>query len=116
MEQRKIKVDIFKAYCQVLELELEWKEVAELTEIQETDLPVVSPEKAHPSIPNQNFVGREGAIAQLNTHINQGAKNHRHPSCGVLVKRSWAEEYFNSQVFELVIHSRWPRKKRTSNL
>jgi tetratricopeptide (TPR) repeat protein len=60
---RKIKVDIFKAYCQVLELELEWTEVAELTEIQETDLPVVSPEKAHPSIPNQNFVGREGAIA-----------------------------------------------------
>ncbi len=58
---RKINADIFKAYCKVLELN--WEEIAEPSEIQETELPVVSTAKAHPSIPNLNFVGREGAIA-----------------------------------------------------
>jgi tetratricopeptide (TPR) repeat protein len=113
---RKIKVDIFKAYCQVLELELEWKEVAELTEIQETDLPVVSPEKAHPSIPNQNFVGREGAIARLNTHINQGAKIIVIQAAGGVGKTKLAEEYFNSQGFELVIHLQMAKEKENIQL
>src|SRR4028118_2068668 len=36
-----------------------WEEVAEPSEIQETELPVVFTAIAHPSIPNQNFVGRE---------------------------------------------------------
>jgi hypothetical protein len=113
---RKIKVDIFKAYCQVLELELEWKEVAELTEIQETDLPVVSPEKAHPSIPNQNFVGRQGAIARLNTHINQGAKIIVIQAAGGVGKTKLAEEYFNSQGFELVIHLPMAKEKENIQL
>lgn len=59
---RSIKADIFKAYCQVLELELEWEDIAEPSEIKETELPVVFTTKATPSIPNLNFVGREEAI------------------------------------------------------
>lgn len=61
---RKIKADIFKAYCKVLELE--WEEIAEPSEIQETDLPVVSAAIANPSISNLNFVEGEGAIATNN--------------------------------------------------
>jgi len=40
-----------------------WEEVAEPSEIQETELPVLSTAIAHPSVQNLNFVGREGAIA-----------------------------------------------------
>src|SRR6476620_9552578 len=52
----------FIAICEAVGVN--WKEIAEPSEIKETDLPVVSTAKAHPSIPNQNFVGREKAIAQ----------------------------------------------------
>ena len=59
---------------------------------------------AHPSIPNQNFVGREGAIAQLNTRIiNQGAKVILIQAPGGVGKSRFAQKYFNSQGFELVL-------------
>jgi len=60
---RKSAIDRFTfiAICEAVGVN--WEEVAEPSEIQETDLPVVFTAKAHPSIPNHNFVGREGAIA-----------------------------------------------------
>lgn len=58
---RSIKADIFKAYCQVLELE--WEDIAEPNEIQETAQPVARTASATPSASNRNFVGREEAIA-----------------------------------------------------
>ena len=93
-----------------------WEEVAEPSEIQETDLPVVSPAKAHPSIPHHNFVGREGAIARLNTHINQGAKIIVIQAAGGVGKTKLAEEYFNSQGFELVIHLQMAKEKENIQL
>jgi tetratricopeptide (TPR) repeat protein len=76
----------------------------------------VSPEKAHPSIPNQNFVGRQGAIARLNTHINQGAKIIVIQAAGGVGKTKLAEEYFNSQGFELVIHLQMAKEKENIQL
>jgi tetratricopeptide (TPR) repeat protein len=93
-----------------------WEEVAEPSEIQETDLPVVSPAKAHPSIPHHNFVGREGAIARLNTHINQGAKIIVIQAAGGVGKTKLAEEYFYSQGFELVIHLPMAKEKENIQL
>ncbi len=58
---------------------------------------------AHPSIPNQNFVGREGAIASLNTRINQGAKITVIQASGGVGKTTLARQYFNSQGFDLVL-------------
>jgi len=58
---------------------------------------------AHPSIPNQNFVGREKAIAQLNTRINQGAKIIVIKASGGIGKTTLARQYFRSQGFDLVL-------------
>ncbi len=58
---------------------------------------------AHPSIPNQNFVGREGAIASLNTRINQGAKITVIQASGGVGKTTLARQYFKSQGFDLVL-------------
>ncbi len=65
---RKINADIFKAYCKVLELN--WEDIAEPSEIQEKELPVVSPAIAHPSAENLNFVEDEGAIAANNRGLD----------------------------------------------
>ena len=93
-----------------------WEEIAEPSEIKETELPVVFTAKATPSIPNQNFVGREGAIARLNTHINQGAKIIVIQAAGGVGKTKLAEEYFNSQGFELVIHLPMAKEKENIQL
>jgi tetratricopeptide (TPR) repeat protein len=93
-----------------------WKEVAEITEIQKTDLPVVSAAKAHPSIPNQNFVGRDKAIASLNTHINQGAKIIVIQATGGVGKTTLAHEYLNSQGFDLVLDLPMAKEKENIQL
>lgn len=62
--RRSIDRYAFIAICQAVGVD--WKEVAELTEIQETELPVVSAPKATPSVQNLNFVGSEKAIAANN--------------------------------------------------
>ncbi|PSB09180.1 hypothetical protein C7B69_22400 [filamentous cyanobacterium Phorm 46] len=69
---------------------------------------------AHPSIPNQNFVGREGAIASLNTHINQGAKIIVIQATGGVGKTTLAHEYLNSQGFDLVLDL--PMAKEKDNI
>jgi tetratricopeptide (TPR) repeat protein len=71
---------------------------------------------AHPSIPNQNFVGREKAIARLNTHINQGAKIIVIQAAGGVGKTKLAEEYFNSQGFELVLELPMAKEKENIQL
>lgn len=71
---------------------------------------------AHPSIPNQNFVGREGAIDYLNTRISQGAKIIVIQAAGGVGKTKLAEEYFNSQGFELVIHLQMAKEKENIQL
>ena len=65
---RKINADLFKAYCKVLELN--WEEIAEPSEIKETELPVVFTAKATPSVQNLNFRESEKAIATNNRGFN----------------------------------------------
>jgi tetratricopeptide (TPR) repeat protein len=91
-----------------------WEDIAEPSEIQETELPVVSTAKAHPSIPNQNFVGRDKAIASLNTHINQGAKIIVIQATGGVGKTTLAHQYLNSQGFDLVLDL--PMAKEKDNI
>lgn len=111
---RKSAIDRF-TFIRICEaVGVDWKKVAELTEIQETDLPVVFTAIATPSIPNQNFVGREGAIASLNTHINQGAKIIVIQATGGVGKTTLAHEYLNSQGFDLVLDL--PMAKEKDNI
>ncbi len=58
---RRIDGSAFRGICEAVGVN--WKQVAELSQSQETELPVVSTAIATPSVPNLNFVGREGAIA-----------------------------------------------------
>ena len=71
---------------------------------------------AHPSVPNQNFVGREGAIASLNTHINQGAKIIVIQATGGVGKTTLAHEYLNSQGFDLVLDLPMAKEKENIQL
>jgi hypothetical protein len=93
-----------------------WEEIAEPSEIKETELLVVSTAKAHPSIPNQNFVGREGAIAHLNTRINQGAKIIVIQAPGGVGKTTLAQEYLKSQGFDLVLELLMAKEKENITL
>lgn len=69
---------------------------------------------AHLSIPNQNFVGRDKAIASLNTHINQGAKIIVIQANGGVGKTTLVHEYLNSQGFDLVLDL--PMAKEKDNI
>ncbi|MEG4459006.1 AAA family ATPase [Microcoleus sp. N9_A1] len=111
---RKSAIDryAFIAICEAVGVN--WKEIAEPSEIQETELPVVSMAKAHPSISNQNFVGREEAIAQLNTRINQGAKIIVIKASGGIGKTTLARQYLRSQGCDLVLEI--PMAKETENI
>lgn len=71
---------------------------------------------AHPSVPNQNFVGRDRAIASLNTHINQGAKIIVIQATGGVGKTTLAHEYLNSQGFDLVLDLPMAKEKENIQL
>ncbi|MEZ2225274.1 MAG: tetratricopeptide repeat protein [Microcoleus sp.] len=111
---RKFFIDryAFIAICDAVGVN--WEKVAEPSEIKETELRVVSTAIAHPSIPNQNFVGRDKAIASLNTHINQGAKIIVIQAPGGVGKTTLAHEYLNSQGFDLVLDL--PMAKEKDNI
>jgi tetratricopeptide (TPR) repeat protein len=71
---------------------------------------------AHPSIPNQNFVGREGAIADINTRIDRGAKIIVIQAAGGVGKTTLAQEYLNSQGFDLVLDLPMAKEKENIQL
>jgi len=71
-QRRRIGGSAFRGICEAVGVD--WIEVAELSQIQETELPVVSSASTTPSVQNLNFVGREEAIANLNNLVTQGAK------------------------------------------
>ena len=113
---RKTAIDryAFIAICDAVGVN--WEQVAELTEIQETELPVVSPVKETPSVKNLNFVGRENAIARLNTLIRQGAKVILIQAPGGVGKTTLAQEYLKSQDFELVLELLMAKEKENITL
>ncbi|MBD1829829.1 tetratricopeptide repeat protein [Microcoleus vaginatus GB1-A2] len=113
---RKSAIDryAFIGICQAVGVN--WEEIAEPSEMKETELPAVSTAKAHPSVQNQNFVGREKAIDDLNAHINQGAKIIVIQALGGVGKTTLAQEYLNSQGFELVIDLPMAKEKENIQL
>ncbi len=66
---------------------------------------------ALPPPPNLNFVGREEEIAQLNIHINQGAKVIVIKAPGGVGKTTLAQEYLKSQGFDLVVEVLMAKEK-----
>ncbi len=95
-------------------LELEWEAIANL-DIQNSDtspphVPTVSPPSVEPlqvkfvpSQPDPNFVGRESAIADLNTLIEQGKKAILIQAEGGVGKTTLAWRYLKTQSFDLVL-------------
>ena len=71
---------------------------------------------AHPSIPNHNFVGREEAIAHLNTRLNQGAKIIVIQAPGGVGKTTLAQEYLKSQGFDLILELLMAKEKENITL
>ncbi|WP_293132550.1 tetratricopeptide repeat protein [Microcoleus sp. bin38.metabat.b11b12b14.051] len=106
---RPINADIFKAYCEVLKLN--WEDIAEPSEIQEPAQPVAIAQIALPPAPNLNFVGREEAIANLDTLIEQGAKVIVIKAPGGVGKTTLAQEYLKSQGFDLVVEVLMAKEK-----
>ncbi|MDB9513360.1 tetratricopeptide repeat protein [Kamptonema animale CS-326] len=109
-----IERSTFMAICEAVGVN--WEEVAELSEIQETDLPLVSPVKENPSALNLNFIGRENAIAHLNTRINQGAKVILIQAPGGVGKTTLAQEYLKSQGFDLILELLMAKEKENITL
>lgn len=66
---------------------------------------------ATPSLPNLNFVGRGEAIAYLNTRISQGAKVIVIQAPGGVGKTTLAQQYLNSQGFDLVLELLMAKEK-----
>ncbi|MCU0546542.1 MAG: tetratricopeptide repeat protein [Oscillatoriaceae cyanobacterium Prado104] len=60
---RKVDSDIFKAYCEILELN--WQEIAEPGEVKETELTALAASE-NPALPEQNIKVNNGAIEANN--------------------------------------------------
>jgi hypothetical protein len=106
----RIARDTFINICEVVGVN--WKEVAEPIEIQETDLPVVSPVKATPSIPNQNFVGREGPIAHPSIpNQNFVGRERRSPASTPISTK--AQKLSLSKLRAVSVKRSWPRNTST---
>ncbi|NQE36571.1 tetratricopeptide repeat protein [Microcoleus asticus] len=70
-----------------------------------------------PSAPTYtDFVGREGAIAHLNTRINQGAKVILIQAPGGVGKTTLAQEYLKSQGFDLILELLMAKEKENITL
>jgi tetratricopeptide (TPR) repeat protein len=63
-----------------------------------------------------NFVGRENAIAHLNTRINQGAKIILIQAPGGVGKTTLAQEYLKSQGFDLILDLQMAKEKENITL
>ncbi len=66
---------------------------------------------AIPLGPNMNFVGREGAIADLNTRIQQGAKIIVIQASGGVGKTTLAQKYLRAGSFDLVLEFLMAKEK-----
>jgi tetratricopeptide (TPR) repeat protein len=69
---------------------------------------------ATPCLSNLSFVGRENAIAKLNTLIRQGSKIILIQAAGGIGKTTLAEQFLYSQGFELVL--KLPMAKEKENI
>lgn len=91
--------DAFIAICKAVGID-NWQEIAD--DIQETELPISSSSTELPTI-DPNFVGRENAIAYLNTLVSQGKKVILIQAEGGVGKTTLAWRYLNTQGFDMVL-------------
>jgi tetratricopeptide (TPR) repeat protein len=120
IQGKPIYIDIFKAYCQVLGLD--WKAIVSPFEISQassrdsTELPSSTPPSPIPGAPIQTnvspsdaspsdttFVGRRGAIADLNALVDAGAKIIVVQGEGGLGKTTLARHFFAQSNVERVL-------------
>lgn len=66
---------------------------------------------ATPCVSNLSFVGRENSIAHLNTLIREGSKIILIQAAGGIGKTTLAEQFLQSQGFELVLELRMAKEK-----
>ncbi|MGB5960029.1 MAG: NB-ARC domain-containing protein [Coleofasciculaceae cyanobacterium] len=102
--------DAFIAICKAVGID-NWQEIAD--DIQETELPISSSSTELPTI-DPNFVGRENAIAHLNTLVSQGAKLIVIQSPGGVGKTTLAKKYLKEKFGDLVIE--FPIAKETKDI
>ena len=86
-----------------------WQEIVD-HEVQETESPV-SFSSTDLLKPDSNFVGRESAIAELNTLISQGKKVILIQAQGGVGKTTLAYRYLKTQGFDMVLEL-WMAKER----
>ncbi|MCT7953007.1 tetratricopeptide repeat protein [Ancylothrix sp. C2] len=108
-QRKRIDGSAFRGICEAVGVN--WKQVAELSQNQETELPVVSTTMETPCLSNLSFVGRENAIASLNTLIRQGSKIILIQAAGGIGKTTLAEQFLHTQGFELVLELRMAKEK-----
>ncbi len=97
----------FRGICAAVEID--WTKVVEPSQIEELELPAVATPRenlaittvATPTTLNSNFVGREGAFAELHTKIRQGAKVIVIQAPGGVGKTTLAQEFLSSLGFEV---------------
>ena len=95
----------FRGICAAVEID--WRQVAELSEIVELSAVGISRGNyavttvATPVVVNSNFVGREGAFAELNAKIGQGARVIVIQAPGGVGKTTLAQEFLSSLGFEV---------------
>ena len=78
--------------------------------------PVPTPVPTPPAPTYTDFVGREGAISDLNNRINQGAKIIVIQAPGGVGKTKLAQEYLKSQGFDLILELLMAKEKENITL
>lgn len=100
--------DAFIAICKAVGID-NWQEIVDDT-VQETEL-AISSSSTDSSTLDPNFVGRENAIAELNTLVSQGKKVILIQAEGGVGKTILATKYLKTQQFDLVL-PHWMAKER----
>ncbi len=98
----------FKGICSAVDVN--WEEIVEWSEVQEAE-PLATATSASPSQPDPNFVGRDSAIAELNTLVSQGKKVILIQAEGGVGKTTLAYRYLKMQGFDMVLEL-WMAKER----
>jgi tetratricopeptide (TPR) repeat protein len=106
-----VREEAFIDICKAVGID-KWEEIVDDT-VQETELPISS-SSTDSSAPDPNFVGRENAIAQLNTLVNQGAKVIVIQSPGGVGKTTLAKKYLREKFGESVLE--FPIAKETKDI
>lgn len=100
--------DAFIAICKAVEID-KWQEIVD--DIQEIELPICSTSTNSLTL-DPNFLGRENAIAYLNSLVSQGKKVILIQAEGGVGKTTLAWRYLNTQGFDMVLPLRMAKERK----